>query len=465
MYRIYLDTVCLSDGKPVLSFKGWFALTTLTALAQVDVLQPPKVRIGEFSHHGYLSIFPERPGKRPMVRRIVTTEQVNQRASRTLFYWTRILLQSYETRHPEYLQIKAPYLEPGNDALFWDIGDRLAGAIYQPEEWGGEIAHVNHADGSLHVVLHPEDVRRVIEAGWGERHPLCANDKRWFRLLFHGFMERRLPVPEGRVLVYAPRDEGDLQVLDAILESAVWYATRGEVFPEVFGAEHPNTEDQDRAQPGGAPSCPCCCMAPWNCTPLSPPSGRCACTVLCAAKQDWEDATNELQAITLPTMGGDLGLLNPHRVWSAPDPVTTWGADTETRSPPPPFEPLSFPEYEWSGCQLAENTNLLADEDVDFDADGGAQEQASSKFSQPELVRNRGRPAASPQPCIAILEEEAIGSRTAAGATCGLHPGSAEGRVTALVVGHHWLKYEKEGQERTAVIMGEDDAFTENDFF
>jgi hypothetical protein len=449
--------------KPVLTFKGWCALTTLTALAQVDVLKPPRVETGEFSHHGYLDNLPERPGSRPTVRRTATTEQVNQRASQALIYWTRMLFQSYQTRYPQHLHIKSSYLEPVNDALFWDIGDRPVGTIHQPEEWGGEIAHVHGVDGSLRVALHPEDVRKVIEEGWGERHPLCANDKHWFRLLFHGIMEQRLPVPEGLVVVYAPRDEGELQILDAILEAAVWYTTRGELFSVVFGAEHPRTEDRDSAQP----RCASCCMARRNCTALPPPSGGCVCTCTCAARQNWEDATKELQAITLPMMGGDLALLNPHRVWSTPDSVTTWGADTGTRSPPPPFEPLSFPEYEWSGCALAKQIKLTADENVNLQAGDVNQKEVSSRFSpRPDFLTSPSGPAASPQSCIDILERAPIALPVAIGATGRLHPEGAEGRVGALAVGHHWLQYEEERQEKVDVTRGAgDDAFTEDDFF
>ncbi|KAH6839501.1 hypothetical protein B0I37DRAFT_400073 [Chaetomium sp. MPI-CAGE-AT-0009] len=244
-YRKYFDTVPVMGKKRVVTFKSWCAHTALTALAQVDVLKPPRLRVGEFSDHGYLPALPKRPGRRPTVNRTIPTEQLNQRASRALFYETKMLLGAYAARHHDHLQIKRSYLEPENDALCWNIGHRPAGAIHQPEEWGGEIAHVHGVDGSLHVVLHPDDVAVVIEAGWGERHPLCANDKRWFRLLFHGLMEQRLPVPEGLVLIYAPRDEDELQVLDVILKAAVWYATRGELHPVLFGAEHPRTENQD----------------------------------------------------------------------------------------------------------------------------------------------------------------------------------------------------------------------------
>lgn len=41
---------------------------------------------------------------------------------------------------------------------------------------GGEVCHSHPSDGSLHLVLHPADVRAVLEKGWGERHPLAWDD-------------------------------------------------------------------------------------------------------------------------------------------------------------------------------------------------------------------------------------------------------------------------------------------------
>lgn len=37
----------------------------------------------------------------------------------------------------------------------------------------GEIVHVHHSDRSMHMNLHPDDAKVVLEKGWGERHPLA----------------------------------------------------------------------------------------------------------------------------------------------------------------------------------------------------------------------------------------------------------------------------------------------------
>jgi hypothetical protein len=31
----------------------------------------------------------------------------------------------------------------------------------------GEVCHAHPSDGSMHMTLHPEDIKTVLEAGWG----------------------------------------------------------------------------------------------------------------------------------------------------------------------------------------------------------------------------------------------------------------------------------------------------------
>lgn len=84
---------------------------------------------------------------------------------------------------------------------------------------GKEWAHVHGAkDGSLHVGLSEADAATVINANWGERHLLAGKNT------------GRMQVPEGLVMVYAPRDESDIEIIVRILKASYNY-TRGDVEP------------------------------------------------------------------------------------------------------------------------------------------------------------------------------------------------------------------------------------------
>ena len=75
----------------------------------------------------------------------------------------------------------------------------------------GEIAHVHQSDGSAHVVLSFADAKEVIAKGWGERHELVGG----------------MILPWGYVFLYAPRDEGEVEVMKRIFEAGVGFMMSG----------------------------------------------------------------------------------------------------------------------------------------------------------------------------------------------------------------------------------------------
>lgn len=236
-YGDYSDLI-QPGKKPTVT--GWLRILLLTKIARVNVLKPPRVRPDESPYRGRLFALRKRRGLRPIVPKVAPSRQADQKASPAMYYRLVHLLRMYQVADSTALRIKMSFLEDGIQALFWNLGDRSPGAINQREEWGGEIVHVHATDGSLHLQLHPEDVKTVIEAGWGERHPLCANSKWFFRFLYHGLRELRLPVPEGWTLVYAPRNNSELDAIRPIVTAAIWYATRGELHPVTINTIYPD---------------------------------------------------------------------------------------------------------------------------------------------------------------------------------------------------------------------------------
>ncbi|WP_217429803.1 luciferase domain-containing protein, partial [Sphingomonas bacterium] len=70
----------------------------------------------------------------------------------------------------------------------------------------GEIGHIHPSDGSMHMVLGASDTRAVIERGWGERHGLAGI---------------ALGLPMTYTLIYAPRDEAEVDTVATILDAAI----------------------------------------------------------------------------------------------------------------------------------------------------------------------------------------------------------------------------------------------------
>jgi len=73
-----------------------------------------------------------------------------------------------------------------------------------------EIAHAHPADNSLHVWLSGPDARKVIAAGWGQRSPLPF-------------------VRSGWTMVYAPRNDEEMDVVERIVKAGVAWITGVEI--------------------------------------------------------------------------------------------------------------------------------------------------------------------------------------------------------------------------------------------
>ncbi|KAH7361207.1 hypothetical protein BKA66DRAFT_211869 [Pyrenochaeta sp. MPI-SDFR-AT-0127] len=82
------------------------------------------------------------------------------------------------------------------------------------QETRGEIAHVHGGlDGSIHVTLHPEDCKKVIEREWGQRHGLSGVQ------VLRRIVGFSLPV--NYILVYAPRDEAEIEIALTIVRASI----------------------------------------------------------------------------------------------------------------------------------------------------------------------------------------------------------------------------------------------------
>lgn len=74
---------------------------------------------------------------------------------------------------------------------------------------GREFAHLHPApDHSAHAMLPPEVVREAVDAGWAEPHPVA----------------RMGLIPETAVMLYAPRDDDELAVVETLIRASREFA-------------------------------------------------------------------------------------------------------------------------------------------------------------------------------------------------------------------------------------------------
>ena len=229
-YDAYVD---LGRGGTPTTFRGWLRVSRLKHQARLDVLQPPRVPPFMDPYRGRLYNLPQREGLRPTVMGVAPQRQVDQKASPSTFFRLSQMLRDQANANPKHVRIATSFLEGHLQALRKVVPDGTPlGRDAKGGDWefGGEIAHPHRLDGSMHIVLHPEDVRTVIEAGWGERHPLAIATPSW--KLWHWYVERnRRPVPEYLVILYAPLNAEHYRAYESIIQAAMWFATAGELYP------------------------------------------------------------------------------------------------------------------------------------------------------------------------------------------------------------------------------------------
>ena len=146
---------------------------------------------------------PDRPGEPPRVTDGVPHLQINQGSPRDVYDELVAFAFSLEgvVRGPSVTGLTntpalhlSPDLAANPDAM---IGER-------------EFAHIHGLPrgGSLHLRLSLADAAQLVRSGYGEYHPLHLN----------GAMP-------GFVMVYAPRDAADLEVVKVVIEASLAYAT------------------------------------------------------------------------------------------------------------------------------------------------------------------------------------------------------------------------------------------------
>ena len=97
---------------------------------------------------------------------------------------------------------------PGARALWLD--DSLSGGPPEAFLIGREFAHMHPgADHSLHAMLPPDLAEEAVLTGWAEQHPVA----------------RRGLIPANAVMLYAPRDDAELDVVTRLIEASFEFAS------------------------------------------------------------------------------------------------------------------------------------------------------------------------------------------------------------------------------------------------
>ncbi|KAI4863728.1 hypothetical protein F4820DRAFT_449694 [Hypoxylon rubiginosum] len=211
IHNDYQNYLKLGPGGTPATFPGYIRINWLKLWACRDPLNPLPADPDVEPVAGILrkKPLPYRCGPRPKVVGIAPQRQVNQFGSRECFLALRRTLENHSNVNSEQVGVGTSCFEKHGLGLF---------ARYPfNKTCQGEICHVHNSDHSLHMNLHPDDVKEVIEKGWGERHPLTSQ------------CMLKMPVPKQFTMVYAPRSVDELKVVCQIIEAAGWWVSAKEM--------------------------------------------------------------------------------------------------------------------------------------------------------------------------------------------------------------------------------------------
>ncbi|KAK0653768.1 hypothetical protein DIS24_g5745 [Lasiodiplodia hormozganensis] len=223
--RDYREFLALGPGGVPYNVLGWAAITLLIrpfALSKAAATRtadyPPAA-----GAHADVAALPPRAGPRARVGGIAPHRQLSQHPPESMRESIHNLFANAAAQNPGLLETKTSLYERHNDALF--VSDQLLGnaeAVGLPHTATasrGEIGHP-HPDLSIHLYVSPADARVLIEKGWAERHRMSVPANSWSKAIP---IFRR--IGDTFLMVYGPRNEEEMVVLQTILQNSIRFMT------------------------------------------------------------------------------------------------------------------------------------------------------------------------------------------------------------------------------------------------
>ncbi|KAF7546745.1 hypothetical protein G7046_g9214 [Stylonectria norvegica] len=217
VHNDYQNFLNLGPGGTPSTFQGYMRISWFRLWCLRDPFVAPEPNSACLPQSGILSpnSLPYRAGPRPVVAGIAPQRQLDQHGSRYCYRSLRRSLAKLAGGNPMKFGTERSCLEKHGLALF----------ARHPLQTNcqGEICHVHDSDHSMHMCLHPNDIKEVLGKGWGQRHPLAWRSR---------FLQS--PVSPDFVMIYAPRDDHELQVVCNIVEAAIWYTVAEDVELDMY---------------------------------------------------------------------------------------------------------------------------------------------------------------------------------------------------------------------------------------
>jgi hypothetical protein len=204
--RDYAKWLSLGPGGLPATPRGWLSMTRFRRMAKngLDVTQI-MAAVGAVNDLKAWQDMRRRAGVRPTVSPYpIPHRQLDELADMGVRSQLSELFDRTVDRHADQILYALSHFEKRHPAITLICTEGLVGAASH-----GEIAHIHPSDNSMHMILSPSDAVAALEMGWAERHGLAGV---------------AVGLPATYVMVYSPRHQEDLMVIEELLEAAIAYA-------------------------------------------------------------------------------------------------------------------------------------------------------------------------------------------------------------------------------------------------
>jgi len=217
IHNDYKTFLSLGPGGTPATPLGYLKIKLLSLICLRDPLKPMHIPPHFRPQKGYFDddTLSKRKGERPLVQGVAPQRQQSQKSDVQVYSCLVERLRALAKDPRNQLAERTSCFEKYSSGLF--------ASTPITRTCGGEICHAHPSDGSMHLTLHPSDAKVMIENGWGERHPLARGG--WCRRF----------VPKEFVLIYAPRDDAEVEVVIKIVAASIWWVSGIDVNGEEQG--------------------------------------------------------------------------------------------------------------------------------------------------------------------------------------------------------------------------------------
>ncbi|EUC39665.1 hypothetical protein COCMIDRAFT_10268 [Bipolaris oryzae ATCC 44560] len=207
VHKDYCAFLSLGPGGTPATPLGYLKIKLLSLICLRDPRRPIPIPPHYRPQRGYFfeDALPHRTGHKPEIRGIAPQRQQTQVSTKEIYGKLVLKIKELASDPRNRLTERTSCFEKHSTGLFTSIPITRT--------CGGEICHAHPSDGSMHLTLHPADANLIMAHGWGERHPLARGG--WCRKF----------VPREFMLVYAPRDDEEVEIVTKIVAASIWWVS------------------------------------------------------------------------------------------------------------------------------------------------------------------------------------------------------------------------------------------------